>query len=100
MGKSVIFRVCIDLEANLFSYQYGKYIPHIGPQTRFPIPPGIINTRGTNALSLSVWAQTDQGAKLTDVKLIKYGTYESSFNFNQNWEYLQPMWNKERLKQG
>ena len=24
-------------------YQYGKYIPQIGPQTRFPFPPGVIN---------------------------------------------------------
>lgn len=24
-------------------YQYGKFIPQIGPQTRFPFPPGVIN---------------------------------------------------------
>ncbi len=27
-------------------YQYGKYVPHLGPQTRFPVPPGILNNRG------------------------------------------------------
>ncbi|KAF2436604.1 putative beta-galactosidase [Tothia fuscella] len=80
-------------------YQYGKYVPHIGPQTRFPIPPGIINTRGSNALSLSVWAQTDNGAKLEDVRLVKYGVYETGFNFNEDWSYLQPPWTPERLKQ-
>jgi hypothetical protein len=88
-----------DRDLTVESYQYGKYIPHIGPQTRFPIPPGIINTRGTNTLSLSVWAQTDSGAKLTEVKLVKYGVYESGFGFNKDWTYLQPTWTSERLTQ-
>ncbi|ETS80181.1 beta-galactosidase C [Pestalotiopsis fici W106-1] len=73
-------------------YQYGKYVPHLGPQTRFPVPPGVINNRGTNRLAISLWAQTDAGAKLDGITLFSYGQYQTSFDFNQNWEYLQPGW--------
>ncbi|OJI81931.1 hypothetical protein ASPTUDRAFT_933791 [Aspergillus tubingensis CBS 134.48] len=71
-------------------YQYGKYVPHIGPQTKFPIPPGIINNRGQNTLALSVWAQTDAGAKLDTVELFTYGLYQTDFQFDRDWSYLQP----------
>jgi hypothetical protein len=77
-------------------YQYGKYVPHIGPQTRFPIPPGVINNRGRNTLALSLWAQTDAGAKLGDLKLVSYGQYQTSFKFDQDWGYLQPGWSDRR----
>lgn len=63
------------------SCQYGKYVPHIGPQTRFPVPPGVINNRGLNTLALSLWAQTDAGANLREVKLIKYDLYQTGFDF-------------------
>ena len=73
-------------------YQYGKYVPHLGPQTRFPVPPGVINNRGRNTFALSLWAQTDAGAKLDGVKLFSYGQYQTSFDFNQDSSYLQPGW--------
>jgi hypothetical protein len=79
-------------------YQYGKYVPHIGPQTRFPLQPGLVNMNGENTLAVSLWAQTEQGAKLADIKLIKYGVYETGFNFSHDWAYLQPGWTKDRLK--
>lgn len=73
-------------------YQYGKYVPHIGPQTRFSIPPGIVNNRGKNTLGLSLWAQADDGAALSKVELFSYGQYHTNFDFNQDWSYLQPKW--------
>lgn len=73
-------------------YQYGKYVPHIGPQTRFPVPPGVINNRGRNTIAVSLWAQTDAGAKLDGLKLVQYGQYQTDFKFNRDWSYLQPSW--------
>ncbi|KAI1322546.1 family 35 glycosyl hydrolase [Xylariaceae sp. FL0255] len=73
-------------------YQYGKYVPQLGPQTRFPIPPGVINNKGLNTLGMSLWAQTDEGAKLSEVTLFSYGQYQTGFNFTQDWTYLQPGW--------
>ncbi|KAF2186572.1 glycoside hydrolase family 35 protein [Zopfia rhizophila CBS 207.26] len=79
-------------------YQYAKFLPHIGPQTRFPIPPGIVNTRGPNTLSISLWAQTDSGAKLSTVGLFEYGRYQSGFGFGGiKGERLQPKWT-DRMK--
>ncbi|KAK8041917.1 (Trans)glycosidase [Apiospora rasikravindrae] len=73
-------------------YQYGKYVPHIGPQAVFPIPPGVVNNRGNNTLAVSLWAQTTAGAKLDDVKLVSYGQYQTSFKFTRDWSHLQPGW--------
>lgn len=77
-------------------YQYGKFVPQIGPQTRFPIPPGVINNRGSNTLAISLWAQTDAGAKLDSIELFAYGVYETAFKFDQDWSYLQPRWDSSR----
>jgi beta-galactosidase GanA len=87
-----------SVQIYLNGYQYGKYIPHIGPQTRFPFPPGVINNQGNNTLAMSIWAETDAGAKLDNVSLFAYNVYETSFNFAQDWSYLQPGWTSERLQ--
>jgi hypothetical protein len=79
-------------------YQYGKYVPQIGPQTVFPIPPGVINNRGKNTLAISLWAMTNAGAVLDTVDLISYGAYQTDFKFDQDWSYLQPGWDKGRLQ--
>ena len=77
-------------------YQFGHYLPHIGPQTRFPFPPGVINNRGENTLAISLWALTDAGAKLSQVDLVAYGAYRTGFDFNHDWSYLQPKWKNDR----
>lgn len=74
-------------------YQYGKYEPHIGPQTVFPVPPGIVNNRGTNYLAVSVWAMTDAGARLDGIELVNYGLYQTDFGFGDiDGAALQPGW--------
>ncbi|KKK12171.1 hypothetical protein P175DRAFT_0510530 [Aspergillus ochraceoroseus IBT 24754] len=73
-------------------YQYGHYLPHIGPQSLFPFPPGVINQQGENTLAISLWALTDQGARLDQVELTAYAKYRSGFEFGRDWSYLQPRW--------
>ncbi|KAK7728732.1 hypothetical protein SLS53_009385 [Cytospora paraplurivora] len=73
-------------------YQYGKFEPHIGPQAVFPVPPGVINNRGDNTIAVSIWAQTDAGARLDRVELVSYGLYQSGFGFSRDWSALQPGW--------
>ena len=72
-------------------YQFGHYLPHLGPQSRFPFPPGVINNRGKNHLAISLWALTEKGARLSQVDLIAYGAYRTGFKFS-DWSYLQPQW--------
>ncbi|KAE8414937.1 putative beta-galactosidase C [Aspergillus pseudocaelatus] len=78
-------------------YQFGHYLPHIGPQNLFPFPPGVINNRGQNSLAISMWALTDAGARLEQVELKAYAKYRSGFDFNRDWSYLQPEW-KDRAE--
>ncbi|CAK7214120.1 hypothetical protein SBRCBS47491_002041 [Sporothrix bragantina] len=90
-------------------YQYGKFVPHVGPQARFPIPPGILNMGAgghtNNTLALSLWAMTAAGAKLSKVALVGYGdggdgavaAYETAFfsdskQWNASIVSLQPSW--------
>ena len=75
-------------------YLYGRYIPHLGPQTRFPVPPGVLNTNRArpNTLGLSLWAQDPDGARLDAVELFVYGAYQSDFGFDRDWSALQPGW--------
>jgi hypothetical protein len=73
-------------------------VPHIGPQTKFPIPPGVINNRGLNTMALSLWTMTDEGARLDEVELIEYWRYQTDFKFNKDWSYLQPGWDEGRLE--
>lgn len=36
-------------------FQFGKYVNHIGPQTSFPVPEGILNYKGENHVGVSLW---------------------------------------------
>ncbi|GIC84200.1 glycoside hydrolase family 35 protein [Aspergillus udagawae] len=45
-------------------YQFGKFIPHIGPQTEFHVPQGILNYQDENWVALTLWAQESDGARL------------------------------------
>jgi hypothetical protein len=42
-------------------WQYGKFVSNVGPQTRFPVPEGILNYRGTNYVALTLWGLDDGG---------------------------------------
>ncbi|KAL5334625.1 putative beta-galactosidase A [Aspergillus crustosus] len=53
-------------------WQYGKYVNTVGPQTKYPVPEGILNYQGTNWIGVTLWAQEEKGAKLESFKL-EYG---------------------------
>jgi hypothetical protein len=76
----------------------GKYIPQIGPQTGFPFPPGIINNQGENVLAISLWAQTDAGASLSNATLFAYNKYQTGVTFANIGNGLQPDWTSSRLQ--
>lgn len=42
-------------------WQFGKFVGHIGPQTRFPVPEGILNYNGDNWIGLMIWRMEDTG---------------------------------------
>lgn len=50
-------------------YQFGKYINHIGPETSFPVPQGILDYRGSNTVALTLWAHQPDGARIEGLQL-------------------------------
>lgn len=80
-------------------YQFGKMMPHVGPQTRFPVPPGIINNNGNNRIAVSLWSMTDAGAAV-DVSMFAYAKYQTSFSIPQDGREYQPEWTSSRLDYG
>ena len=40
-------------------FQFGKYVNHIGPQTVYPVPEGILNYAGMNYVGVSLWNMED-----------------------------------------
>ncbi|KAL0570112.1 hypothetical protein V5O48_011850 [Marasmius crinis-equi] len=86
------------LRAQLYvnGYQFGKFVPHIGNQIKFPVPPGILNYRGSNVIGLNLWSQTSGGASV-DMAWNVTGVYESSWDPGFDAQNLQPEWDPVRL---
>ncbi|KAH9948330.1 glycoside hydrolase superfamily [Amylocystis lapponica] len=40
-------------------WNYGKRVANIGPQTKYPVPQGILDYNGTNTLAVALWALED-----------------------------------------
>ncbi|KAJ7237206.1 glycoside hydrolase family 35 protein [Mycena haematopus] len=59
-------------------WQFGKYVNHIGPQTSFPVPQGILDYNGVNTLGVSLWAADAAGARLDSLALKLTAKVESS----------------------
>ncbi|KAI9045940.1 glycoside hydrolase family 35 protein [Aspergillus affinis] len=64
-GGLAKFRVVLYVNG----WQFGKYVNNIGPQTRFPVPEGILNYNGVNTVALIVWTQEDSPLKLCGLAL-------------------------------
>ena len=50
-------------------WQFGKYVHNIGPQFKFPVPPGIWNTRGENTIAMTFWNLEDTEVKVENIWL-------------------------------
>jgi len=55
-------------------YLMGRYFPERGPQTRFFIPAGVLNTNGKNSIAIAVWRRSADTGGLGVVKLEPYET--------------------------
>jgi beta-galactosidase len=66
-------------------------VNHLGPQTKFPVPEGILNYAGTNYVAITIWAQQDAGAKLDGLKLEVDAEIQSAYrkpklSWDDEWE--------------
>ncbi|KAF2869801.1 glycoside hydrolase superfamily [Massariosphaeria phaeospora] len=60
-------------------WQYGKYVNNVGPQTKFPVPEGILNYRGANYLGVMLWGHDDAPVKIQGLELEVDGLVWSGF---------------------
>lgn len=82
-----------DLRVQLYvnGWQFGKYINNLGPQTKFPVPEGVLDYSGKNYVALTLWAQDADGAKLGGFDLvadavIKSGMKKPALTWDDVWE--------------
>jgi hypothetical protein len=66
-------------------------VNHLGPQTKFPVPEGVLNYAGTNYAAITIWAQQAAGAKLGGLKLEVDAEIQSAYrkpalSWDDAWE--------------
>ncbi|RPA95845.1 hypothetical protein L873DRAFT_1791948 [Choiromyces venosus 120613-1] len=67
--------------AELFvnGWQFGKYVGDIGPQTMFPVFPGIIHLRGKNTIAIALWGQHEVECKFEELYIAPLDVFESGY---------------------
>jgi len=55
---NILQHVKTRVELFVNGYQMGRYVNHIGPQSVFPVYPGIIN-RGDNVIGIAIWGMNN-----------------------------------------
>ncbi|PWN37776.1 uncharacterized protein FA14DRAFT_116099, partial [Meira miltonrushii] len=65
-------------------WQFGKRVIKFGPQTKFPIPPGILDPKGQNTIALAVWSPDENGAVLPQLSLQKQGVFVGPVTYELN----------------
>jgi beta-galactosidase len=56
-------------------WQLGHYISDMGPQSRFPIPAGLLDGHGVNHIAIAVWKVDDTPGGLGVVSLVDEGSF-------------------------
>ncbi|KAN0065029.1 hypothetical protein ACQY0O_001505 [Thecaphora frezii] len=72
-------------------WQFGRRLAKWGPQTSFPIPPGVLVNKGDNVVVLAVWSPS-KGARLPEIRLEKRGVFLGVPTYETN----NPTWDKLR----
>ena len=77
----------------------GKFLPYVGNQVEFPIPPGILNYSGDNTIGLSIWNQDDEAHASVGVSMKVIAVYASAVDTaGLDTAYLRPSWDESRLQ--
>ncbi|KAF9878523.1 beta-galactosidase [Colletotrichum karsti] len=85
-GRPVVFRAQLFING----YQFGEYINHLGPQTRYPVPEGVLNYNGDNTVALTLWAFEETGARLQGFNLSADHVLQSGYRKPRQTK--QPAW--------
>ncbi|KAJ7627105.1 glycoside hydrolase family 35 protein [Roridomyces roridus] len=58
-------------------WMMGKRVGNLGPQAKFPVPPGILDYRGENTVAVALWAMQDERVS-PRLQLIVDGIFDSA----------------------
>lgn len=78
-GSSATYRALLFVNG----WQFGKRLAQFGPQTDFPIPPGVLDPRGENTLGVALWSLNGT-ATISEVKLKVNGRYLGGVDYEVN----------------
>lgn len=70
-GPSATYRALLFVNG----WQFGKRLAQFGPQTSYPIPPGVLDPRGQNTLGVALWSLDGAATIAGGVKLQVQGRY-------------------------
>ena len=71
----------------IYSVLTNVVVDHLGPQTKFPVPEGILNYQGQNFVAITLWAQQEGGAKLEGLELVADAVIQSGYQKPKlSWE--------------
>jgi len=78
----------------------GKFLPYLGNQIEFPVPPGILSYSGENTVGLHVWNQDEANASVV-VEMKVLSVYASAIDTaGLDTAYLRPGREESRLQYG
>lgn len=63
-------------------WQFGKRLAGPGPQTVFPVPPGVLLPRGVNTIGLALWSLKGQATMTGGVQLRVMGRYRGEVTYD------------------
>jgi beta-galactosidase len=61
---TLLYFLCLKIIIN------PSIVSNLGPQTRFPVPEGILNYNGMNYFGITLWALDTEGAELGGLNLV------------------------------
>jgi hypothetical protein len=88
-----------DTLLTLLPINTGKFLPYVGNQVEFPVPPGILNYSGDNTIGLSIWNQDGDAHASVSVSMKVLAVYASAVDTaGLETAYLRPSWDESRLQ--
>ncbi|KAK1223567.1 hypothetical protein PQX77_013554 [Marasmius sp. AFHP31] len=71
-------------------WNMGRYVADMGPQSKFPVPEGILDYGGTNTVAIILWATAASGAQIDSLALnvdrVSFGGLGAIAKNNPKWE--------------
>ncbi|CAO1612816.1 unnamed protein product [Parajaminaea phylloscopi] len=79
-GKKATYRALLYVNG----WQFGKRLAQFGPQSVFPVPPGVLDPRGDNKIDVALWSLDGASTISGGIKLRVDGRYAGDVDYAVN----------------